>query len=179
MPIRDEVMALEDEARDLLDPGEGEEVVSRDEVIEPMDLEDLEEVIRQEMAKAVEFRDRLGDERAEFIKYYNAEPIGGEEQGRSQYVSQDVKDTVLGLLPLVGLPLGLIVPGLVGTYLNFLFFDLGVKDVTLLVPRGLALIGLPEGLQQTPLDGLRCDLVRHLPHLSEYRMVYPASVSLV
>lgn len=41
----------------------------------------------------------LAEERAESTRYYNGEPFGDEEEGRSQVVSRDVLDTVKSYMP--------------------------------------------------------------------------------
>lgn len=68
--------------------------------IEPMSDEDLESLVGTELTDATSFVDaELSPVRARAIQYYRGEPFGNEEEGRSQVVSTDVRDTVAGIMP--------------------------------------------------------------------------------
>lgn len=70
---------------------EGDEVMSE---------EKLQGVISSEINDAISFiDDDIGGNRALATEYYYGEPFGDEEEGRSQVVSMDVRDTVQGILP--------------------------------------------------------------------------------
>ena len=70
---------------------EGDEVMSE---------EDLQGVISAEIYDAISFiDDDIGGNRALATEYYYGQPFGDEEEGRSQVVSMDVRDTVQGILP--------------------------------------------------------------------------------
>ena len=68
--------------------------------IEPMADEDLEALVGTELTDATSFVDaELSPVRARAIQYYRGEPFGNEEEGRSQVVSTDVRDTIAGIMP--------------------------------------------------------------------------------
>jgi hypothetical protein len=70
---------------------EGDEVMSE---------EKLQGVISAEIYDAISFiDDDIGGNRALATEYYYGLPFGDEEDGRSQVVSMDVRDTVQGILP--------------------------------------------------------------------------------
>ena len=70
---------------------EGDEVMSE---------EQLQGVISAEIYDAISFiDDDIGGNRALATEYYYGIPFGDEEDGRSQVVSMDVRDTVQGILP--------------------------------------------------------------------------------
>jgi hypothetical protein len=86
---------------------------------EPMDDADLESLVGSELTDATSFVDsELSPVRARAIQYYRGEPFGNEEEGRSQVVSTDVRDTINGIMP----------------SLMRVFF--GSKKVVQFVPRG-------------------------------------------
>ena len=67
---------------------------------EVMSDEQLQGVISSEINDAISFiDDDIGGNRALATEYYYGEPFGDEEDGRSQVVSMDVRDTVQGILP--------------------------------------------------------------------------------
>lgn len=71
--------------------------VQEDEV---MSEEQLQGVISAEINDAISFiDDDIGGNRALATEYYYGDPFGDEEEGRSQVVSMDVRDTVQGILP--------------------------------------------------------------------------------
>ena len=68
--------------------------------LEPMDDADLEALVGGELTDATSFIDaELSPVRARAIQYYRGEPFGNEEEGRSQVVSTDVRDTINGIIP--------------------------------------------------------------------------------
>ena len=70
---------------------EGDEVMSE---------EQLQGVISAEIYDAISFiDDDIGGNRALATEYYYGQAFGDEEEGRSQVVSMDVRDTVQGILP--------------------------------------------------------------------------------
>ena len=67
---------------------------------EVMSEDDLQGVISAEINDAISFIDiDIGGNRALATEYYYGQPFGDEEEGRSQVVSMDVRDTVQGILP--------------------------------------------------------------------------------
>jgi hypothetical protein len=69
-------------------------------VVEPMADSDLEALVGMELTDATSFIDaELSPVRARAIQYYRGEPFGNEEEGRSQVVSTDVRDTIAGIMP--------------------------------------------------------------------------------
>ena len=67
---------------------------------EVMSEEQLQGVISAEINDAISFiDDDIGGNRAKATEYYYGDPFGDEEDGRSQVVSMDVRDTVQGILP--------------------------------------------------------------------------------
>jgi hypothetical protein len=68
--------------------------------LEPMDDSELEALVDGELTDATSFVDaELSPTRARAIQYYRGEPFGNEEEGRSQVVSTDVRDTINGIMP--------------------------------------------------------------------------------
>ena len=67
---------------------------------EVMSEEELQGVISAEITDAISFiDDDIGGNRALATEYYYGQAFGDEEEGRSQVVSMDVRDTVQGILP--------------------------------------------------------------------------------
>ena len=67
---------------------------------EVMSEEELQGVVSSEIYDAISFiDDDIGGNRALATEYYYGLPFGNEEDGRSQVVSMDVRDTVQGILP--------------------------------------------------------------------------------
>ena len=63
------------------------------------DSQELSSIIKTEMDDARDFIDQIGQERAENTDYYlGAEPVNGSEL-QSEYVSTDVRDSVLFMMP--------------------------------------------------------------------------------
>ena len=67
---------------------------------EVMSEEELQGVIAAEITDAISYiDDDIGGNRALATEYYYGQAFGDEEEGRSQVVSMDVRDTVQGILP--------------------------------------------------------------------------------
>jgi len=61
---------------------------------------DIQAIITAEIEDAVDYIDNtISPDRALALQYYRGEPFGNEEDGRSQVVSRDVRDTVQAILP--------------------------------------------------------------------------------
>ncbi len=66
----------------------------------PMSPEDVQSVVKELAQQAVQYiEEELGPLREEATKFYLGKPLGNEEKGRSQVLSTDVRDTVLGVMP--------------------------------------------------------------------------------
>ena len=66
---------------------------------EMSDIE-LQSIVAGELYDAVRYIDlEIGNDRAFATKYYRGDPLGDEEEGRSQVISMDVRDTVQAMLP--------------------------------------------------------------------------------
>ena len=62
--------------------------------------EELQGIVGKEIDDAIDFIDNwISPQRATATQYYRGEPFGNEEDGRSQVVSMDVRDTVQALMP--------------------------------------------------------------------------------
>src|SRR6266850_4620208 len=67
---------------------------------EPMSENQIQSAIHGMIADAVTYLDaELSPVRATATQYYMGKPFGNEESGRSQFVSTDLRDTVLAMLP--------------------------------------------------------------------------------
>jgi hypothetical protein len=63
-------------------------------------LADLVSTLSLDLSDARDFIDNeIGELRAQATEYYNGEPFGNEEDGRSSVVSRDVRDTVQAIMP--------------------------------------------------------------------------------
>jgi hypothetical protein len=68
--------------------------------IEPMDETELQGIISAELEDAVSYIDSdVSPIRAKGTEYYRGDPFGNEEEGRSQVVAMEVRDTVSAMLP--------------------------------------------------------------------------------
>ena len=71
-----------------------------EQVEEPVSEEELQNIIIAEIDDAQEYIDDvISPERAAAGQYYKGEPFGNEEEGRSQAISMDVRDTVQAMMP--------------------------------------------------------------------------------
>ena len=65
-----------------------------------MDDDELQGIVSSELEDARDYIDNtVSPVRASATKYYRGEPFGNEEEGRSQVVSMDVRDTVQAIMP--------------------------------------------------------------------------------
>ena len=65
-----------------------------------MDDDELQGILQAVIGDAEDFVDEeLSPVREKATKYYNAEPFGNEEEGRSQFVVSEVRDAVTGIMP--------------------------------------------------------------------------------
>ena len=65
-----------------------------------MTEEELQGIVSSEIVDAISFIDEdIAPKRAQATEYYFGDPFGDEEEGRSQVVSMDVRDTIQGMLP--------------------------------------------------------------------------------
>ena len=68
--------------------------------MQPMDDAELEAIIGQDLTDAVSYVDSdLSPIRAKGTEYYRGDPFGNEEDGRSQVVAMEVRDTVSAMMP--------------------------------------------------------------------------------
>ena len=75
---------------------------SLEEEIDPnvMSEEELQGIVGKEIEDAIDYADNtVSPIRASATEYYRGDPFGNEEDGRSQVVSMDVRDTVQAILP--------------------------------------------------------------------------------
>ena len=79
------------------------EMIQRDAEVpedEQMSEEELQGVVSSEIVDAINYIDEdIAPIRARATEYYLGEPFGNEEEGRSQVISMDVRDTIQGMLP--------------------------------------------------------------------------------
>ena len=65
-----------------------------------MDDDELQGIVGKEIDDAIDYIDNwISPLRAKATEYYRGQPFGDEEDGRSQVVSMDVRDTVQAILP--------------------------------------------------------------------------------
>ena len=65
-----------------------------------MEEDELQGVVGKEIEDAIDYSDNwISPARAQATSYYRGDPFGNEEEGRSQVVSMDVRDTVQAMLP--------------------------------------------------------------------------------
>jgi hypothetical protein len=65
--------------------------------------DEVRDRLREQIDRAESFMDEVGRDRTKATNYFHSKPFGtgpgAEEEGRSQVVTSDVKDTVIGILP--------------------------------------------------------------------------------
>lgn len=77
-----------------------EEEMSFEDFFETMDDIELQSIVGKEIDDAIDYVDNwVSPIRSQATKYYRGEPFGDEEEGRSQVVSMDVRDTVQAIMP--------------------------------------------------------------------------------
>lgn len=89
-----------DEEIEMAANGELPEDMEEEEESEGVTEEDLAGIVAAEIDDAVDYVDEvISPQRAQAGEYYKGEPFGNEEEGRSQVVSMDVRDTVQAIMP--------------------------------------------------------------------------------
>jgi hypothetical protein len=89
-----------EQIEDLMESKDPEEVKEEEEEHKQMDDTELEGMIGQEIADAVDYIDSdLSPIRAMATRYYRGDPFGNEEDGRSQVVAMETRDTISAMLP--------------------------------------------------------------------------------
>jgi len=89
-----------EQIEDLMESKDPEEVKEEKEEHQQMDDEELEAMIGQEITDAVSYIDSdLSPIRAMATRYYRGDPFGNEEEGRSQVVAMETRDTISAMLP--------------------------------------------------------------------------------
>jgi hypothetical protein len=89
-----------EQIEDLMESKDPEEVKEEEEEHKQMDDVDLEAMIGQEIVDAVSYIDSdLSPIRAMATRYYRGDPFGNEEEGRSQVVAMETRDTISAMLP--------------------------------------------------------------------------------
>ncbi len=89
---------MEDPNLNLADAGAPEPAPSA--VRQPMTEDELHSCVSGEIDRAVQYIDEeISPLREAAVKYYDGEKFGDEEEGRSQVISLDVRDTVNALMP--------------------------------------------------------------------------------
>ena len=88
-----------DEEIDMASNGEMPEDMEEEE-FQGVTEDDLHGIVSAEIDDAVDYVDDvISPQRATAGEYYKGEPFGNEEEGRSQVVSMDVRDTVQAIMP--------------------------------------------------------------------------------
>jgi hypothetical protein len=87
-----EVLELEDETKEILSDEEAEEAAL-------VTLAEVQAVIRQDIKDAVDYLDEISAGREKAARFYDREPFGDEQEGRSAFISADVHDTIRGIMP--------------------------------------------------------------------------------
>lgn len=101
-PTEDEMKAiLEDGTEVSVETEDGTEIeVEMPEEEGGVSEDDLHGIVASEIDDAVDFVDNvISPQRAMAGEFYKGEPFGNEEEGRSQVVSMDVRDTVQAIMP--------------------------------------------------------------------------------
>jgi hypothetical protein len=89
-----------EQIEDLMESKDPEEVKEEEAEHQQMDDEELEAMIGQEITDAVSYIDSdLSPIRAMATRYYRGDPFGNEEEGRSQVVAMETRDTISAMMP--------------------------------------------------------------------------------
>ncbi len=89
-----------EQIEDMMESKDPEEVKEEEAEHQPMDDEELEAMIGQEITDAVSYIDSdLSPIRAMATRYYRGDPFGNEEEGRSQVVAMETRDTISAMMP--------------------------------------------------------------------------------
>ena len=85
---------------DLMESKDPEEVKEEEQEHQQMDDGELEAMIGMEITDAVAYIDSdLSPIRAMATRYYRGDPFGNEEEGRSQVVAMETRDTISAMMP--------------------------------------------------------------------------------
>lgn len=89
-----------EQIEDLMESKDPEEVKEEEAEHQQMDDTDLEAMVGQEITDAVSYIDSdLSPIRAMATRYYRGDPFGNEEEGRSQVVAMETRDTISAMMP--------------------------------------------------------------------------------
>ena len=89
-----------EQIEDLMESKDPEEVKEEEAEHQQMNDEELEAMIGQEITDAVSYIDSdLSPIRAMATRYYRGDPFGNEEEGRSQVVAMETRDTISAMMP--------------------------------------------------------------------------------
>lgn len=89
-----------DEEIEMAAEGELPEDMEEEDEFQGVTEDDLHGIVSAEIDDAVDYVDDvISPQRATAGEYYKGEPFGNEEEGRSQVVSMDVRDTVQAIMP--------------------------------------------------------------------------------
>jgi hypothetical protein len=89
-----------EQIEDLMESKDPEEVKEEETEHQQMDDTDLEAMVGQEITDAVSYIDSdLSPIRAMATRYYRGDPFGNEEEGRSQVVAMETRDTISAMMP--------------------------------------------------------------------------------
>jgi len=89
-----------EQIEDLMESKDPEEVKEEEAEHQQMDDTDLEAMVGQEIKDAVDYIDSdLSPIRAMATRYYRGDPFGNEEEGRSQVVAMETRDTISAMMP--------------------------------------------------------------------------------
>ena len=89
-----------EQIEDMMESKDPEEVSEEEAEHQPMDDSELEAMIGQEITDAVSYIDSdLSPIRAMGTRYYRGDAFGNEQEGRSQIVAMEVRDTVSAMMP--------------------------------------------------------------------------------
>ena len=89
-----------EQIEDMMESKDPEEVAEEEAEHQPMDDSELEAMIGQEITDAVSYIDSdLSPIRAMGTRYYRGDAFGNEQEGRSQIVAMEVRDTVSAMMP--------------------------------------------------------------------------------
>jgi hypothetical protein len=89
-----------EQIEDLMESKDPEEVKEEEAEHQQMDDTDLEAMVGQEIVDAVSYIDSdLSPIRAMATRYYRGDPFGNEEEGRSQVVAMETRDTISAMMP--------------------------------------------------------------------------------
>jgi len=93
-------MIKDDESQEPQQYGDLGEIAEMASPVESMDDTELEAIVAAKIRDAINYVDsEIGPKRAEATRRYFGKPYGDEEDGRSQVVAMDVRDTVAALMP--------------------------------------------------------------------------------